>query len=158
MYAYHSKGTDPVGVRTRVEGWVADDLNIGVQYTNDKQFGSNVNASVNFLFSGWKPTRWFPNFATRDRMLIPVQRNWRIATGKYDQIDPVAAINPRTNQPYFITWVDNSAVAPGDGTYEHPLTAMPPTAPNADLILVRVGNTSALAPLVGNIALSDWQR
>lgn len=158
MYAYHSKGTDPVGVRTRVEGWVADDLNIGVQYTNDKQFGSNVNASVNFLFSGWKPTRWFPNFATRDRMLIPVQRNWRIATGKYEQIDPVAAYNPRTNQPYFITWVDNSAVAPGDGTYEHPLTAMPPVAPNADLILVRVGNTSPLAPLVGNIALSDWQR
>lgn len=158
MYAYHAKGTDPVGVRARIEGWISDDLNVGVQVTDDRQFGTNVNAMVNFLFSGWRPTRWWPNFATRERMLIPVYRNWRIAAGTYEQVDEVAAFNPRTNQPYFITWVDNSQTPPGDGTYEHPFTAMPGTAPGADLILVRVGNTSALTPLASSIMLSDYQR
>ncbi len=158
MYMYSSKGTEPIGVRSRVEGWVSDDLNIGLQVTNDRQFGTNVNATVNFLFSGWKPTRYFPQFTTHERMLIPVQRNWRIVAGTYEQLDYVPAYNPRTNQPYFVSWVDNSAAAPGNGTYETPYTAMQPTFPDADLILVRTGNTSALQPLLSSVVLSDWQR
>ena len=63
------------------------------------------------------------------------------------------AINPRTNQPYFVTWVDNSNPNVGNGTYENPFSAMPGTAPHADLILVRTGNTTALGPLNRSIRL-----
>lgn len=162
MYAYrgNGRGVDPVGYRGRVEGWVADDLSVGMTVTYDKQFGTNLNANVNFLFSGWKPTRWFPNFTTRDRMLSPVQRNWRIATSQYNEKVNVLAYNPRTNQPYFVTWVDNSnpLPGPGDGTFENPLHAMPPNSPPADLILVNEGNTSNLNPLNSSIQLFDFQR
>ncbi|MFO0917248.1 MAG: leishmanolysin-related zinc metalloendopeptidase [Planctomycetaceae bacterium] len=160
MYMYNSKGVDPVGFRGRIEGWISDDLSVGVMVTEDRQFNTNVNAVVNFLFSGWKPTRWFPNFTTRERMLMPVQRNWRIAAGTYEQYLNIAAINPRTNQPYFVDWVDNSSTTagPGDGTYENPFKTLQPNFPNADMILVNRGNTSAVAPLTGSIALTDYQR
>lgn len=158
MYYYDAKANTPIGFRGRIEGWVADDLQLGVQVTQDRQFGTNVNAQVNFQFAGFRPTRWFPNFTTQDRMLIPVQRNWRVATGKFEQVDFVPAINPRTNQPYFIDWVDNSRILAGIGTYEHPFNYLPNDAPLADLILVRAGDTTALAPLSGSIDLRDWQR
>lgn len=158
FYAGNGKGKDPIGVRGRVEGWVADDLNVGMMVTEDDQFGTNLNVVVNFLFSGWRPTRWFPNFTTRERMLIPVQRNWRIAASQYIDKVYVPAINPRTNQPYFVTWVDDSNPLPGNGTFENPFSAMPGSSPQADLILVREGNTSALNPLASSIQLTDFQR
>jgi hypothetical protein len=160
MYFYQGNGhgEDPIGYRGRLEGWVSDDLSLGMTVTHDSQFGTNVNANVNFLFSGWKPTRWFPNLSTQDRMLTPVQRNWRIATSQYNDKVDIPAFNPRTNQPYFVTWVDNSQAAPGNGTFETPFNTLPGTAPGADLILVRVGNTTAAAPLSGSIQLSDFQR
>ncbi len=160
MYFYrgNGKGVDPVGYRGRVEGWLSDDLSLGMNVSYDEQFGTNLNCVVNFLFSGWKPTRWFPNFTTRERMLTPVQRNWRIATSTYNEKVNIPAFNPRTNEPYFITWVDDSRILPGNGTFERPLNFLPPAAPRADMILVRVGNTSAAAPLTGSIQLSDFQR
>ncbi len=160
MYMYNAKGESPVGFRGRIESWISDDLSVGVMVTEDRQFNTNVNAVVNFLFSGWKPTRWFPNYTTRERMLMPVQRNWRIAAGTYEQILNIAAINPRTNQPYFVDWVDNSSTTagPGDGTYENPYKTLQPNFPDADLILVNRGNTSPVTPLIGSVALNDFQR
>jgi hypothetical protein len=158
MYFYDAVQEDPVGFRGRIEAWVSDDLQVAVNVTEDQQFGTNVNAVVDFRFSGWKPTRYFPQWTTRERMLMPVQRNWRIAVGYYTQDVPVLAENCQTGSPYFVVWVDSSNTNPGDGSFENPYNYLPNQVPNADLILVRRGDTSLLNPLTGSIALFDNQR
>ena len=164
-YAYQQDGgKDPVGVRARLEAWVSNDLSLGVTTTWDRQFGSNVNFVADWRFSGFVPTRYFPQWTTRERMLMPVQRQWRITAGNYNEQVNILAFNPRDNQPYFVVWVDNSKVAPGDGTFEHPFTTLPNTVPNTvpdkttDLVLVRRGNTTEAAPLNGSITLPDFAR
>ena len=162
MYAYQqSSGTDPVGFRGRVEGWVSNDTSLGFMVTQDKHFGTNVNATVDWRFAGFKPTRYFPNFSTRDRMLMPVQRSWRITASQYEEEVKVLADNPRTGNNYFVVWVDPDRLAtkPGAGTYENPYTDLPANVPNqTDLLLVRRGDTTAANPLNGQIALPNNTR
>lgn len=159
VYAYSATGSDPIGARGRLEANVSDDLTIGVNVTEDQVFGTNVNAVVDFRFSGFKPTRYFPQWTTRDRMLANVQRNGRISTNLFNRNVPVAAINPGTGNPYFVVWVDNSNPAPGNGSYENPYHDFQPSQPypGADLILVRRGN-SDVVPLNGPVQLFDNQR
>lgn len=159
MYAYSATGSDPVGVRARLEAVVSNDLTIGVNVTEDNRFGTNVNAVVDFRFSGFQPTRYFPQLTTRDRMLNPVQRNGRISTANFNRNVPVQAINPGTGRPYFVVWVDNSNLQPGDGTFENPYRDFQPSQPypGADLILVRRG-LSDIFPLNGPVQLFDNQR
>ena len=159
MYGYQSNASkEPIGVRARLEAWVSDDLSIGVNVTDDRQFGTNVNAVVDFRFSGFKPTRYFPQWTTRDRMLMPVQRNWRVATDTYVRNINIAASQTPGGPAYFVTHVDNSAPAGGDGSIEHPFNTLPATAPGANLILVAAGTTTEAAPLVGSITLANNQR
>ncbi|MCP6725917.1 hypothetical protein NL526_28060, partial [Klebsiella pneumoniae] len=72
-------------------------------------------------------------------MLNPVQRNWRIATRTYVANVDVAAINPDTNKPNFVTHVDNSKPFGGNGTIEHTYHDLQTSLP-ADIILVHLGN------------------
>ncbi len=159
LYAYSATGADPVGVRARLEATVSNDLTIGVNVTDDNRFGTNVNAVVDFRFSGFQPTRYFPQLTTRDRMLNPVQRNGRISTAEFTRNVPVQAINPGTGLPYFAVWVDNSNPLPGNGTFENPYHDFQPSQPypGADLILVRRG-VSDVTPLNGPVQLFDNQR
>ena len=162
MYAYQqSSGTDPVGFRGRVEGWISNDTSLGFMVTQDKHFGTNVNATVDWRFAGFKPTRYFPNFTTRDRMLMPVQRSWRVTAGQYEEETKVLADNPRTGNNYFVVWVDPDRLAtkPGVGTYENPYTDLPADVPGqTDLVLVRRGDTTAANPLNGQITLPNNTR
>ncbi len=162
MYAYQqSSGTDPVGFRGRVEGWISNDTSLGFMVTHDKHFGTNVNATVDWRFAGFVPTRYFPHFSTRDRMLMPVQRSWRITASQYEEEVKVLADNPRTGNNYFVVWVDpdRNAAAHGVGTYENPYTDLPANVPNqTDLVLVRRGDTTAANPLNGQIALPNNTR
>ena len=161
-YAYQQDGgKDPVGVRARLEGWVSNDLSLGVTTTWDKQFGTNVNFVADWRFSGFMPTRYFPQWTTRERMLMPVQRQWRITAGNFLENHNVLAFNPRDNQPYFVVWVDNSAPGTNAGTFENPYNdgTLPNTVPaETDLVLVRRGNSTELAPLNGSITLPDYAR
>ena len=157
VYAYRTGQQDTFGYRGRVEAMVSNDLTLGVIVSEDRLWGPNINATVDFKFSGFQPTRYFPNMTTRERMLNPVQRNWRIATHTYQQNVDIAAINPLTNQPYFITHVNNAAGGGGDGTYQHPFTKLPDSAPG-DIILVHRGNSTEANPVTGSITLSDNQR
>ena len=158
MYGYQSNSKEPIGVRGRMEAWVSDDLSVAVNVTDDRQFGTNVNAVVDFRFAGFRPTRYFPQWTTRERMLMPVQRNWRVATDTYTQNINIAAINPADGLPYFVSHINNTAAAGGDGSFEHPFNTLPASVPGADLILVAAGTTTEGAPLIGSIALQDNQR
>lgn len=159
LYGYSATGADPIGVRARLEAVVSNDLTVGVNVTEDNRFGTNVNAVVDFRFSGFQPTRYFPQLTTRDRMTTAVQRNGRIATANYADNVLVPAINPGTGLPYFVVWVDNSNLAPGDGSFENPYRDFQPSQPypGADLILVRRG-ISDIFPLNGPVQLFDNQR
>ncbi len=159
IYGYTATGSDPVGVRGRLEATVSDDLTIGVNVTEDQRFGTNVNAMVDFRFSGFKPTRYFPQWTTRERMLSSVQRNGRISMASFNRNVPIAAVNPGTGNPYFVVWVDNSNPLPGNGSFENPYQDFQPSQPypEADLILVRRGNSNVV-PLNGPVQLFDNQR
>lgn len=151
----------PVGFRARLAAWVADDLMLGVNVTTDDVWGTNVNGVVDFRFSGFKPTRYFPNFSTRERMLAPWERNWRIAVQQYGTATNalVTAINPDTGNPYFVSFIDNSNPNAGDGTFENPFNSFnqPNGIPNADIILVGRGTSTAANPYVGTVKLFDDQ-
>lgn len=157
-YGYRTGDSNTIGFRGRMEATVSNDLTLGVQVTQDALFGTNVNGMIDFKFSGFQPTVYFPNMTTRQRMLNPVQRNWRVATRSYVQDVNVAAINPDTNKPYFITHVDNSTGTGGDGTFENPYHNLQ-SSPQADIILVHLGNAiSAANPVTGSAVLVDNQR
>ena len=157
VYAYRTSEQNTFGYRGRIEAMVSNDLTLGVVINQDRLWGTNLNATIDFRFSGFQPTRYFPNLTTRERMLNPVQRNWRVATHTYTQRVDVAAINPETNQPYFITHVDNSNPGNGNGTFQNPFKNLPGSAPG-DIILVHNGNSSEANPVTGSIVLSDNQR
>lgn len=157
IYAYRTSEQNTFGYRGRIEATVSNDLTLGLIVSQDRLWGTNINATVDFRFSGFQPTRYFPNFTTRERMLTPVQRNWRVATHTYTANVDIAALNPQTNQPYFFTHVDKSAANGGDGTYQHPFNYLPDSA-KGDIILVHQGNTTAANPVLGSITLRDNQR
>lgn len=161
-YVYHTGGNgNATGFRGRLEATVSNDLTLGVMVTQDPIYGTNVNGTIDFKFSGFNPTRYFPNLTTRQRMLNPVQRNWRIATRTYVQNVDVAAINPATGKPYFIVHVDNSAPPGGNGTIEHPFNFLRNGADPAttDIILVHRGlATTAATAVTGSVVLSNNER
>ncbi len=158
IYGYHTGGGNTIGYRGRLEATVSNDLTLGVTVSQDSIYGTNVNGVIDFKFSGFQPTRYFPNMTTRQRMLNPVQRNWRVATRTYSQEIDIAAINPQTNKPYFIVHVDNSAAPGGNGTIEHPFQHLV-NAPQADIILVHLGNAgSSTTPVTGSTILSNNER
>ncbi|WP_010586589.1 beta strand repeat-containing protein [Schlesneria paludicola] len=157
-YGYRVGSGTTIGYRGRIEATVSNDLTLGVVVSQDSIYGTNVNGTIDFKFSGYQPTRYFPNMSTRQRMLNSVQRNWRIATRTYVQDVNVAAINPETNKPYFVAHVDNSNPNPGDGTIENPYHNLT-SAPQADIILVHLGNaTTAANSVTGSAVLTNNQR
>ncbi|MBS0204559.1 MAG: S-layer family protein [Planctomycetes bacterium] len=153
---------NPLGFRGRLEAQVANDLIVGVNVTTDRVWGTNVNAVADFRFSGFHPTRYFPQLTTRDRMLSPWQRNWRIAIEQYGttQTALVAAINPNTGNPYFVSFIDNSNPNAGNGTFENPFNSFdhPNGIPNADIIVVERGTSTQANPYLGSMLLLNNQQ
>ena len=156
IYAYRTAQQNTFGYRGRMEAMVSNDLTLGVMIQQDRLWGTTLNATVDFKFSGFQPTRYFPNLTTRQRMLNPVQRNWRVATHTYNQAVDVAAINPETNRPYFITHVQQGP-NPGNGTIQSPFNKLPLSAPG-DIILVHAAHSAIDNAIPGSITLSNNQR
>ena len=135
----------------------------GVNVTTDPVWGTNVNAVVDYRFSGIRAeTLLLPQWSTQERMLNPVQRSWRIAVQQYatSANTPVDALNPNTGKPYFIDFINNAAPAGGNGTVEHPFNAFnfPNGLPQADIIIVERGNSTAANPYTGSITLFNNQQ
>lgn len=158
-YFYSGDGHNPTGVRGRIDANISNDLLVGLNVTHDNVYGTNLNAVVDFRFSGFLPTRYFPQWTTQERMLTQVQRNWRITTDQYLVAKDIPVINPRDDQPYFVVHVDSNNAAAGDGTAENPYQNLPGTVPvPTDLVLVQRGQSTEAAPYTGNIQLVDYAR
>ncbi|MFO1041985.1 MAG: right-handed parallel beta-helix repeat-containing protein [Planctomycetaceae bacterium] len=153
---------NPIGVRARLDAWLTDTVLASVNVTSDTVWGTNVNAVIDIRFSGMNPTRFYPNFSTRERMMQPVQRNWRVAVMQYGTAvnTPIEAVNPTTGKPYFVEFINNTAAPGGDGSFEHPFDSFnhPNGIPNADLILVARGDSTLANPYIGTMKLFDNQR
>lgn len=158
-YFYSGDGNNPVGFRGRLDANISNDLLVGLNVTHDNVYGTNLNAVVDFRFSGFLPTRYFPQWTTQERMLTQVQRNWRITTDRYLIAKDIPVINPRDDQPYFVVHVDSNNAAAGDGTAENPYQNLPGTVPvPTDLVLVQRGQSTESTPYTGNIQLVDYAR
>lgn len=157
-YAYNSNShKDVEGFRGRLEAQLSDDLSVQGMVTDDRTFGTLVNLIVDVRLGGGRPIRAFPSLTSRERMYLPVQRNWRISTNTYKQKIDVVARDPGDHHKLEVAWVDNSAPGGGDGTFEHPFQNLPDaqTVPTADFVLVRHGTG---ATYDGGIDLNDNQR
>lgn len=153
--------SNPWGFRGHLDAWIADDLLVGVNVTTDPVWGTNVNGMVDFRFSGFKPTRYFPQWTTRERMLAPWQRNWRIAVEQYQTAinTDVVAINPNTGKPYFVSFVNGDNPNAGTGTYEDPFQSFdhPNGISGADIIYVARDGSTEANPYIGTMKLFDNQ-
>lgn len=156
-YAYTSSSKDVEGFRGRLEAQLSDDLSVQAVVTDDRTFGTLVNAIVDIRLGGGRPIRAFPQLTSRERMYLPVQRNWRVSTNTYQAPIKVVARDPGDHHELGVAWVDNSASPGGDGTFEHPFTTLAGAegAANTDFILVRHGTGNAYD---GGIVLKDNQR
>ena len=156
-YAYTSSSKDFEGFRGRLEAQLSDDLSVTAQVTDDRNFGTLVNAIVDIRLGGGRPIRAFPQLTSRERMYLPVQRNWRVSTNTYQAPIKVVARDPGDHHKLEVAWVDNTADAVQDGTFEHPFQNLAGAegVPAADFILVRRGDGTAYD---GGITLKDNQR
>ncbi len=157
-YAYNSNSHNDVeGFRGRLEAQLSDDLSVQGQVTDDRTFGTLVNLIVDIRMGGGRPIRAFPNLSSRERMYLPVQRNWRISTNTYRAPIKVVARDPGDHHILDVAWVDSAAAPGGDGTVENPFQTLAGAegVPAADFILVRHGTGAAYD---GGITLKDNQR
>lgn len=153
---YHFMGTGQAGGSfTGVSGrWLSqinEDLSFGMQVTSDHTFGLNTQFQVFVTLPDGMPSRWMRNPTVQDRMTQSVFRQFRAIT----HIDSVKtyeeAINPLTNKPYFVAFINPNLTTGGSGTDENPFNSIAQfnslTAPQRaayDVILVngRVDGTS----------------
>ncbi|MFN0196463.1 MAG: inverse autotransporter beta domain-containing protein, partial [Planctomycetaceae bacterium] len=158
--AYYYDTTDPadvVGVSGRMTAQVSTDMNLFVGVSEDKRFGTNLTGGVSITFNGSTGHQFFPSRTIDQRMFDQVVQNFRIAQNVFNREETSVVINPDTNAPFTIIWVDNSNPNPGDGSFENPFQSMHDKM-CSDIMFVRTGTTSAMNPLVSEFFLCDDQR
>ncbi|QDT54719.1 hypothetical protein Pan44_27540 [Caulifigura coniformis] len=154
-YFLTANDNDTWGVRSRLEARVGQSSTVNFQVTDDDRFGTNLNVGATIWYGGGatSPFKFQRDRSGAARRYDPVRRAQPVQLAQDREKVFVPLINVDTGNEFNITWVDNTKVAPGDGTFENPFTALPGSAPGSDYILVRrgVGNT------VGNIVLENNQ-
>ncbi len=120
--------TDFTGVSGRLAWQINEDLNLGVNMTDDHVFGTNTQIQVSMTIPDGKASRWLRPLSVRDRMMQSVMRNYRVTVEREIKLSQEAAINPEDNEPYFIVHVDpnvaGAGVAAGNGTVENPFNLL----------------------------------
>jgi len=154
-YFLTANDNDTWGVRSRLEARVGQSSTVNFQVTDDDRFGTNLNVGATIWYGGGRtsPFKFQRDRSGAARRYDPVRRAQPVQLAQDREDVFVPLINTDTGNEFNITWVDNTKVAPGDGTFENPFTTLPGSAPGSDYILVRrgVGNT------VGNIVLENNQ-
>jgi len=159
-YYFGGEGASGWGGKVRLKVEFAKYLFVELADSYDKVFHNRFQGTLmlSLPFGGKKcypkKTR---NAATSDcfadnimawRGVQPVQRQEIIVAKKQTQsyiIDPIA-INPATDDPVFITFVNNQDIFAGDGTFEHPYSTLANAQANTgqgDVIYVFAGDGTA---------------
>lgn len=147
-------GGDFTGVSGRLTWQLNEDASLGVQITDDGDFGTNTQLQFSMWLPDGKQGRWLRPLSLQDRLASRVIRNNRVTVEQSVQLANELGINPKDNQPYFIVHVDPNGpdgVPQGDGTVENPFNLLSQfdnlpfdTKSQVDIVLVdpRTDNTS----------------
>ena len=167
---WHRASTDgTVGVKARLQALVTENVALGLTYTHDNEFDTNVFLSAEFTFpSGLIPKQVFRAKDVKMRMADSVQRWWRIPTRIDEATFTQGAINAADGQPFFVVHIDPDAPngpLSGDGTWENPFGSMQAflnagNNPNTDIIHVhgRADGTGTNLDMNSTLALFANQR
>ena len=118
------KGGNFTGVSGRFMAQINEDVQFGVQVTNDHVFGLNTQFQVFMNLPDGKPGRWLRNLRVHDRMVQNVFRQNRVMakTDSYTTLD--IAVNPDDNTPYFVANIDPNLGAGGNGQINSPFNSI----------------------------------
>lgn len=126
---YHFMGAGQAGgsftgVSGRFLSQINEDVSFGMQVTSDHTFGLNTQFQVFVTLPDGMPSRWMRNPTVQDRLTQSVFRQFRAIT----HIDSVktyeAAINPLTDKPYFVAFINPNLTTGGAGTDSNPFNSI----------------------------------
>lgn len=121
---------DTGGVKVRWETVLSEDVQFGMQYSHDDEFGSSTvgNLMVQLPNTPWR-TWWRKMFQPRttpQHLARQVERNYRIPVKRHSQNTATLLFDPATGVPYFVHHVDpNATTASGQvGSVGNPFRTM----------------------------------
>lgn len=126
---YHFMGAGQAGgsftgVSGRFLSQINEDVSFGMQVTSDHTFGLNTQFQVFVTLPDGMPSRWMRNPTVQDRLTQSVFRQFRAIT----HVDSVktyeAAINPLTDKPYFVAFINPNLTTGGNGTDGNPFNSI----------------------------------
>ncbi|MEQ9236808.1 beta strand repeat-containing protein [Coleofasciculus sp. E2-BRE-01] len=144
VYYYGGEGTDgAIGIRGRLEARPTDYLNLGLSVQTDQIFDTRIILSLGATFPGTRP-RGVESASALTRMGESVGRIATIIVDEQTENEQVAAINPKTGQPWQFQHV-TLGVSTGEGTFETPFGTVQDALSVAqadEIVYVQVGTTS----------------
>ena len=146
------------GVKGRVELYLHEDVQMGMEIRKDDVFGHSMwgSLSVQLPNAPWRV--WMRQFlqprGPQQHLARQTERRWRIPVRQIVEDEAAPLLNPKDGQPLFVVHVDPNGAA-GNGTFESPFnSASFANNANVDIIRVLPGN---FAP-PGGVTLFDCQR
>lgn len=118
------KGGSFTGISGRFMSQINEDLSFGMQVTGDHTFGLNTQFQVFVSLPNGMPSRWMRNPRVQDRLTQSVYRQYRAITHVDQVTTHEAAINPDTDLPYFVAFINPNNAVGGTGTDENPFNSV----------------------------------
>jgi hypothetical protein len=126
---YHFMGAGAAGgsftgVSGRFMSQINEDVSFGMQVTGDHLFGLNTQFQVFVTLPDGMPSRWMRNPSVKGRLTQSVYRQYRAITHVSDVTSHEAAINPDTDLPYFVAFINPNNDVGGTGTDGNPFNSI----------------------------------
>jgi len=170
--AYHFEtpdAEDATGVSFRTDVNLSNDLQLGINVTDDAAFGTQVFGTVVLQLPGGRPKQFFRPRKVVDRILDRVERRYRVTTNRTVRtvqvpvttlaIPAMGAGGGAGTAINNVIVVDPNATTNGTGSFDDPFNTfigIPTPAPNT-LTLVRSGSVEGQYNLAGDSVLLSEQ-
>lgn len=160
---------DATGVSFRTDVNLSNDLQLGINVTDDEAFGTQVFGTVVLQLPGGRPKQFFRPRKVVDRILDRVERRYRVTTNRTTRtvqvpvttlaIPAMGATGGAGTAINNVIVVDPNSTSNGTGSFEDPFNTfigIPNPAPNT-LTLVRSGSVEGQYNLAGDSVLLSEQ-
>ncbi|QDS98877.1 beta strand repeat-containing protein [Adhaeretor mobilis] len=143
-YALDGNNVSTGGYKLGARGYAYDDLLLDFGVSDDDEFGTLATFQVVWTPGrvSSRPTQCVHNI--NDRMREPVYRPMYVATQQRTFLTNTSTLTDEDGDIARVVHVDSTATAPGDGTFENPLTSLDDVFANSnenDIVLVHSGST-----------------
>jgi hypothetical protein len=169
---YHfetSDAEDATGVSFRTNVNLSNDLQLGINVTDDDAFGTQVFGTMVLQLPGGRPKQFFRPRKVVDRVLDRVERRYRVTTNRTERtiqvpvttlaIPAMGATGGDGTAINNVIVVDPNATTNGTGSFDDPFSTfigIPNPGPNT-LTLVRSGSVQGQYNLAGDSLLLSEQ-